>query len=146
MTEARQQITRIGAYGLIMQNEKILLCRLSSQVTGSVGMWTLPGGGIDFGEDPAAAMEREVMEETGLSAVAQELAAVDSICAVVGEGIERHSVRIIYHATCEPGELIFEQGGSTDQCRWFSYVEVSELPLVTLAEAGMRLAYSKHTT
>ena len=31
------------------------------------GMWTLPGGGLDHGEDPRAGVRREVYEETGLT-------------------------------------------------------------------------------
>jgi len=57
---------RVSAYGLIVQENRMLLCRISPQVPAAAGMWTLPGGGIDFGEHPQDAVVREVREETGL--------------------------------------------------------------------------------
>ena len=140
MTGSLQQITRVAAYGIIKQNEQVLLCRLSNRVTGSEGKWTLPGGGIDFAEAPAQAMVREIMEETGLSAEALDVAAVDSGVFEFEEGI-RHSIRIIYHTTHVAGELVFEQGGSTDKCQWFSETEARGLPKVELAKVGLELAY-----
>jgi 8-oxo-dGTP diphosphatase len=48
-----QQRLRVSAYALLVQDQKILLCRISEQVPMAAGRWTLPGGGIDFGEHPA---------------------------------------------------------------------------------------------
>lgn len=33
------------------------------------GFWELLGGGLDFGEDPRACLEREIREETGLQTI-----------------------------------------------------------------------------
>ena len=44
------------------------------------GHWTLPGGGIDFGEDPEDAVVREFIEETGLTVKVRKLAGIDSLC------------------------------------------------------------------
>ena len=63
MVTARRQ--RIGAYAVIVRDDQILLSRLAPRLTKSE-LWTLPGGGVDHGEDPRAAVVREVHEETGL--------------------------------------------------------------------------------
>ena len=140
MTQLQKQTTRVAAYGIIKQDDKILLCRISSQVKGSEGKWTLPGGGIEFGESPEQAMEREVREETGLQSTAGEVAGIDSIVTINELG-ERHGIRIIYHASHQAGELVFEQGGSTDTCAWFSHEAALDLPLLPLAATGVALAY-----
>jgi len=58
--------TYLGAYALCLDNvNRLLLCRLN---TGCIeaGYWTLPGGGLDWGEPPEDAVVRELQEGTGL--------------------------------------------------------------------------------
>ena len=40
------------------------------------GKWSIPGGGIEHGEDPVDAVKREVEEETGLKPEVEKLLAV----------------------------------------------------------------------
>ena len=59
--------TRIAAYGLCRDaDRRVLLCRIVERIAPG-GIWTLPGGGLDFGESPARAVLRELTEETGLT-------------------------------------------------------------------------------
>ncbi len=51
---------RPSAYGIVIMDNKILLVREN-------GKYHLPGGGLDFGEDPKNAVIREVREETGIT-------------------------------------------------------------------------------
>lgn len=136
-----QQITRVASYGLVLQKERMLLCRLSSRMPIDAGFWTLPGGGIDFGEDPADAMVREVHEETGLIVRPHGLAGIDSFRAV-GEVRDFHGIRIIYNTKIVGGSLKNELDGSTDLCAWWTYEKAKELPLVELTEVGLELAFS----
>jgi ADP-ribose pyrophosphatase YjhB (NUDIX family) len=139
----RQQITRVAAYGLVLQDDRILLCRLSERVPNIGGRWTLPGGGVEFGEDPALAVTREVYEETGMKVRTVSLAGVNSY-ASENQSRKFHSIRIIYHTELLGGSLRFESDGSTDLCGWWTYDEARELPLVNLGELGLELAFGRN--
>jgi 8-oxo-dGTP diphosphatase len=51
---------RVSAKALIRDGEGRLLL-----VKESIGVWELPGGGVEFGEDPRDAVRRELAEEGG---------------------------------------------------------------------------------
>lgn len=58
--------TRCGSYGIILDAHGKLL--LTQQRKGVFkGLWSLPGGGIEFGETQAQALKREFLEETALN-------------------------------------------------------------------------------
>jgi ADP-ribose pyrophosphatase YjhB (NUDIX family) len=141
------RIQRIAAYNVCTDAaDRLLLCRLSA-VTAAPGAWTLPGGGVEFGEHPEAAALRELEEETGLVGTIAELLAVDSVHRPVQLGedaADYHSVRILYRTTIVGGELKHEIAGSTDRAAWHTREELGTVPLVATSELGVRLAYG-HT-
>jgi len=137
----KEGITRIAAYGLLQRDDKLLLCRLSQKVGANPGRWTLPGGGIDFGEDPENAVIREFKEETGLVIKVNNLVAVNSMADSLPGWSPMHSIRIIYKVEYVSGNLQYEQDGTTDLCAWHSHKETQELPLVDLAKEGIKHTY-----
>lgn len=59
----------VGQKAIILNSEnKILVLRRSNKL-GAAGMWSLPGGALEYGEDPCKSIQREIDEETKLSAV-----------------------------------------------------------------------------
>lgn len=137
---------RVAAYNVCVDAEdRLLLCRLSS-ITERPGAWTLPGGGVEFGEHPEQAALRELHEETGLRGSIEELLAVDSITRVARNAGDEtahdyHAIRIIYRTVAGSGELKHEAVGSTDLAAWYRRAELDALPLVDTGKLGVRLAY-----
>ncbi len=56
---------KVAAAVLVEQNNRVLLVRRVNEPFR--GLWTLPAGFVDAGEDPARAAERECLEETSLT-------------------------------------------------------------------------------
>ena len=56
---------KVAAAVVVEQGGRVLLVRRVNEPFR--GLWTLPAGFVNGGEDPAAAAERECLEETGLS-------------------------------------------------------------------------------
>jgi ADP-ribose pyrophosphatase YjhB (NUDIX family) len=138
---------RVAAYNVCVDDTgRLLVCRLSN-ITERPGWWTLPGGGIDFGEHPEAGALRELTEETGLVGRIVELLAVDSLQRTIrGDprldgDVEYHAVRIIYRTEIVDGELRDETDESTDQAAWFTREDLASLPLVELGLLGVELAF-----
>jgi 8-oxo-dGTP diphosphatase len=129
-----------------VEEQRILLCRIAPGHWSGVGEWTLPGGGLDFGETPRDGALRELTEETGLLGEIVELAEVLSWTGrwqhprdEVDEAY--HGIQIVYRARIVGGALHDEVDGSTDLAAWFSRRDAAALPLVELAQHGLRLAF-----
>ncbi|MFB9237389.1 NUDIX hydrolase [Plantactinospora siamensis] len=121
---------RIGAYGLCRNGDTVLLVR-ASVATDVPGVWQIPGGGLEHGERPDAALVREFAEETGLTIEpVRPLAAVSDIRLRPDLGIELHLDRIVYEVRSTGGELRAESAGGTDQVRWITPDELVGLPLM----------------
>jgi len=134
---------RFAAYGLVTSPRGVLLTKISQGFPGA-GKWHLPGGGTDFGEQPAAGLLREIAEESGQVGEIVELLAVSDRHNPRAIGPEPHpmdwhAVRVIYRvAVAAPTEpRVAEVGGSTVDARWFTRDEVRGLTLTDVAAAAM---------
>ncbi len=136
---------------MVVRDGQILLTRLATYLTDGE-LWTLPGGGIEHGEDPRDAVVREVHEETGLDVVVGEETRVFSVhlsdAAHQGTAVDHHAVRLVYAGWVPPDSpppRVVEVGGSTVDAAWhpLEVVRDGSLPvgaLVTEALAAYRPA------
>jgi 8-oxo-dGTP diphosphatase len=136
------QRVRPAVYAWCERDGAVVLCRVASRGPGA-GRWTLPGGGLRFGEDPLAALTREFEEETGLTVAPGDLLGVRSAVVEPAETVSGHRIQtlgILYRGTVLGGQLRDEAAGSTDQARWIDLHEVESLPLTALARWALSLA------
>ncbi|MFD7899515.1 NUDIX hydrolase [Streptomyces sp. NPDC059743] len=135
------QELRVAAYAVCVQSEQILLARWVAR--DGTKRWTLPGGGMDHGEDPIDTAVREVEEETGYAAEMTALLGVDSIRRryprKLGSFADFQGLRIIYEARITGGSLRPETDGSTDLAAWYPLDEVRDLDRVELVDTGLGL-------
>lgn len=135
--------TRLGAYALCRDDDaRILLTRLAA-IEVDAGAWTLPGGGVEFGEHPDVAVLRELEEETGLRGEIDEIAGVFSHVyqrSRAANGGDLHFLGVLYHCRVVGGELRDEVDGTTDAARWFTAGETADIRLVEIARFGVDLA------
>lgn len=129
-------MTRLAAYGVIRRDGRILVCRVAPGNIGE-GLWTLPGGGLVFGEAPEAAAVREVEEETGLAA---RITGQPVIHSDTGEWpfsagpVAYHTIRFVFPMEIAGGIERAEIDGSTDAFGWFTPEELRGLALGDLVE------------
>lgn len=114
---------RLAAYAIILSPEGILGTEFSDR-TAVPGLWGLPGGGIDTGENPSQAVIREVAEETGQSLELSHLLDLQTDHWIgrspTGVVEDFHAVRIIYAARClDPtAPEVHDRGGTTASAAW----------------------------
>ena len=135
-----RKVQRVAAYAVIIRDDRILLSRLAERLT-SKELWTLPGGGLEHGEDPRDAVVREVHEETGLAVQIGETASVYSSHLSntwrQGRRADAHALRIVYDGWVPvdaPQPRVIEVDGSTMDAAWLPLADVLDgtIPTVSL--------------
>lgn len=136
---------RVAAYAVILRSGTILLSRLSARVTPDE-LWTLPGGGIEHGEDPRVAVLREIHEETGLEA---EVSSTSHVYSAHMPGVRRQgrvvdaqAIRIVYDGWVSPDSpepQVLEVDGSTVEAAWVSLADVASgaVPVVPMVNEAL---------
>jgi ADP-ribose pyrophosphatase YjhB (NUDIX family) len=133
---------RLAAYAVCLDDDRILLVRHVTR-SGAIN-WTLPGGGVERGEDPYDAVIREVAEETGHTAVVERLLGVDS--RLIPAADRRHgepdhqNIGIFYRVRITGGESRPEPNGDTVGAVWTPFPDVAGLRRSSLVDVGLAMA------
>ncbi|MEK3686404.1 NUDIX domain-containing protein [Paenibacillus sp. FSL R10-2736] len=63
----------VAVKGVILYQGRILLVKRAAADSAGAGSWECAGGKIEFGESLEAALEREILEETGLAVTTERI-------------------------------------------------------------------------
>ncbi len=114
---------KVAVAGVIEKGDQILLVRRVNDP--QRGLWTLPAGFVDAGEDPILALERECLEETGLQVLVLELVDV-----LAGQEHPRGAhILIVYRVKVVSGSL--RAGDDADAVSFFPKGNLPELAFST---------------
>ena len=93
------------------------------------GEWCLPGGFIEWGENPEKAAQRELLEETGITAKVLSLLGVYDTVADTG----RHIILIVYSVLSWTGEPV--AGDDAREVMWFDTADIPSLAFTVHEQA-----------
>ncbi len=108
---------------LLCDAEGRILVQQRPEGTAMAGLWEFPGGKIEPGESPEAALARELVEELGIVVEPADLAPMTFASAPLGT---RHLLLLLFHCTSWQGE---PQALHATALRWSTIDELYMLPM-----------------
>jgi len=106
-----------GSAIILDDNSKVLLCLRTDK-----NVWNLPGGRVELGESPWAAVVREVKEETGLDVKINKFLGVTS-------KPEKSDIAFLFLCQAVSGELTLN-----NEAKDLRYFSLDEIPKNTLSK------------
>jgi 8-oxo-dGTP diphosphatase len=122
---------KVAVAALIRKDDRVLLTQRRYEP--QRGRWTMPSGFVDAGEDPAKAVKRECLEETGL--VISDITLLDVLYSQ--EHPHGASILIIYQADIGTGEI-----KPADDVTQAAFFPINDLP--PLAFLSTKLILDKY--
>lgn len=129
----------LGVGGLVFDRGNVLLVRRGSHP--AKGYWSIPGGKVAHGETLTAAVEREMLEETGLRVRVGPLVEIYERLPRRGAGgMDAHFVVLDY--LCEATGGLLRAGDDAEEAGWFAVSELSELHMTPGARPVVEKGYA----
>ncbi|SMF80871.1 ADP-ribose pyrophosphatase YjhB, NUDIX family [Paenibacillus uliginis N3/975] len=143
-----EKYTHLGVYGVLIKDGRILLIRKARGPY--LGKWDLPGGSIEFGEEPEQTLKREFHEETGLTAIRGIMKTAVS-CTIIyqrteDELEEMHHIGIIYQVELEDDKApIKREGDQQDSlgAEWIPLEKLKFIPITPFVEMMMEQLFTE---
>lgn len=140
--------THIGSYGVIIQDEKIVLIKKARG--GYLGRLDLPGGGIEHLETPEMALIREIKEEAGVETLTYNLLDVTSVnfkWKMKEDLIEDlHHIGVLYEVKIKDNKLkSYGDGLDSNGADWYlindlKKEELTPFTLYSLEKLGYKIS------
>ena len=136
-------LPRIGVSACVWRDGKVLLVERGKEPW--KGKWSLPGGGLEFGETVREAARRELHEETGIEADLIKLVDIDDAIMRDAQGCAvAHYAIACFTGYWRKGEA--EAHDDVTKVRWAEVHELDALDMTPGTAAYIRQAWQLLTT
>lgn len=128
--------SRYDTYAVCLRSRAVLLTQRWDGDANS-GVWTLPGGGLEWGEPPADGVLRALHEQAGLRGRVTSILGVDTeLHRPWRQRGPLHSIRFIYRVEAD-GQLRAIEGSGAVDVQWIPFDRLADLPLVPLVPTAL---------
>jgi ADP-ribose pyrophosphatase YjhB (NUDIX family) len=127
----------VGVGGVVIDRDRVLLIRRGSEPL--KGEWSLPGGLLELGEELAAGVRRELLEETGLEVEPLEMILPFDRIVRVGSRVKYHYVIVDYLCRRKSGRL--RPASDVVDARWVRRNDLPPYHLTDMATAVIEQAF-----
>jgi ADP-ribose pyrophosphatase YjhB (NUDIX family) len=127
----------VGVGGVVIHRNRVLLIRRGTEPL--KGEWSIPGGLVEVGEELAAAVRRELKEETGLDV--EPVGVVLAFDRIMREGrrVKYHYVIIDYLCRRKRGRL--RPASDVLEAQWVRREDLPQYGLTKMATAVILRAF-----
>lgn len=108
---------------LLVDDAGRVLVQQRPEGTAMAGLWEFPGGKIEAGESPEAALVRELAEELGITVRTEECVPVTFASAALGQ---KHLVLLLFRCPAWEGE---PRALHATALQWATVAELYSLPM-----------------
>ena len=117
---------KIVVEGLLVHEGKDLVVRRSANESFLAGHYEVPGGKVDFGEDPSDALKREFKEEVNLDIQVGE---PFTTYAYTTKNGTRHTVSIVFHVEIADRLDKLQLSSAHDNHRWIDATTIDDIEM-----------------
>lgn len=116
---------KVGVGGILLDGSRVLLVRRGKEP--GQGLWSIPGGELNWGETLQEGVVREVREETGLVVQVESLAGITEVRFPAEDpNPQFHYVLIDFFCTLLSGDLACSDDAV--EAAWFDLSQLDKLP------------------
>ena len=135
---------RLAVGGVVIHKDRVLLVRRGKPP--AEGQWAIPGGSVELGESMARAVERELLEETGVRVLAGDVCCVfEAVRRDTDDRVRFHYVIVDLLAEYVSGTPA--PGSDALAAAWKSAVELAEMTVnANTLELLRKLAFLPYMT
>ena len=125
---------KVVSTGFLVHEQKTLIIKRSMDEAFLPGYFELPGGKVDFGEDPKEALAREFREEVNLHI---KIGKPFKVFSYLSENGDRHTVEILFHVSLLYPQQEVKLSLAHDEYRWITADEIEEYPISSEIKDGI---------